>query len=295
LRGIWAEALVEKDWFVTQAIAAIAMIDYQGFEVVFSGGTALAKAHHLLQRFSEDVDFRLLVPEALQNRKARSGYKKALVTSLRQAGFSIEESDIRARDENRFFAIDLGYESYFAKAGALRPHIQVELKAVAPQLPALSLPISSFIHALGKRLPEVTQVACIDPVESAADKLSALAWRIPDRVRGGQFDDPTIVRHSHDLALLKDKALAHPRFHELVAAAMQQDKERPKNNSSFSGMTMAEKLERMMVVLEADGEYAREYVDFVESVSYAPAGTVPDFEMALQAMRELVKALNAYG
>jgi hypothetical protein len=29
-----AEALVEKDWFVTQAIAAIAMIDYQGFEVV---------------------------------------------------------------------------------------------------------------------------------------------------------------------------------------------------------------------------------------------------------------------
>jgi predicted nucleotidyltransferase component of viral defense system len=53
-----AEPFVEKDWFVTQAIGAIFGIRIDGFEVVFSGGTALSKAHGLLKRFSEDVDFR---------------------------------------------------------------------------------------------------------------------------------------------------------------------------------------------------------------------------------------------
>ena len=288
-----AEVFVEKDWFVTQAIAAISAIDYQGFEVVFSGGTALANAHDLLQRFSEDVDFRLLVPENMQRRKARSGYKKALVDSLRQAGFSIEDSDVRARDENQFFAIDLGYESYFERVGALRPHIQVELKAIVPQLSPIYLPVSSFIHALGKIPPEVARVACIDPVESAADKISALAWRIPDRVRGSERDDPAIVRHIHDLAILKDRALAHPRFRELVASAMQEDDDRPKNNPSFSGTPMSQKLQRMLAVLEADAEYAREYADFVESVSYAPEGAAPDFTTAIQAVRVLADAIAA--
>jgi hypothetical protein len=284
-----AEALVEKDWFVTQAIAAIAMIDHQGFGVVFSGGTALAKAHGLLQRFSEDVDFRLLVPKGMQTRAARSGYKKALVEALKQTGFSIEESDIRARDANRFFAIDLSYDSYFSRVSALRPHIQVELKAVVPQLPPISLPVFSFVHTLGKRPPEVTQIPCIDPVESAADKLSALAWRIPDRVRGIPSDDPTIVRHIHDLAILKDRALAHPRFRELVAVAMQEDNDRPKNDPSFSTLSMTQKLERMLAVLEADSEYVREYADFVESVSYAPEGSVPDFKTAVEILKGLVK------
>lgn len=58
-----AESFVEKDWFVVQVIRTIAAIEHQGFEVVFSGGMALSKAHELLQRFSEDVDFRVLVPE----------------------------------------------------------------------------------------------------------------------------------------------------------------------------------------------------------------------------------------
>jgi hypothetical protein len=288
-----AGVFVEKDWFVTQAIAAISAIEYQSFEVVFSGGTALAKAHGLLQRFSEDVDFRLLVPKDRQSRKDRSGYKKALVTSLRQAGFSIEDSDVRARDENRFFAIDLGYASYFERVGALRPHIQVELKAIAPRLPSLYMPVSSFIHALGKKPPEIARLACIDPVESAADKLSALAWRIPDRIRGSQLDDPTIVRHIHDLAMLKDRALAHPRFHALLATAMKEDDDRPKNDLSFSGMPVPQKLQRMVAVLENDTEYAREYADFVESVSYAPESAVPDYQTAVKVLHAFIDALAA--
>jgi hypothetical protein len=41
-----------------------------------------------------------------------------------------------------------------------------------------------------------------DPVETAADKLSALAWRVHARDRASPEDDPTIIRHLHDLAAL---------------------------------------------------------------------------------------------
>ena len=46
---------VEKDWWVTQALAIIFEKEV-GQSLVFKGGTSLSKAWKLIQRFSEDVD-----------------------------------------------------------------------------------------------------------------------------------------------------------------------------------------------------------------------------------------------
>ena len=59
----------------------------------------------------------------------------------------------------------------------------------------------------------------MDPVETAADKLSALAWRVLARDRTRAGDDPTIIRHLHDLAALERHVVSAPRFAELVLAA----------------------------------------------------------------------------
>ena len=82
------------------------------------------------------------------------------------------------------------------------------------------VPVASFVATAPKAAPEV---------ESAADKLSALAWRILDRVRGGPYDDPSVVRHIHDLAILKDRAITNDKFSPLVLASMQADATRAKN------------------------------------------------------------------
>ena len=50
LKGM-KESFVEKDWLVTHVIRTIKRINQEGFEVVFSGGTALSKAHNLLSGF----------------------------------------------------------------------------------------------------------------------------------------------------------------------------------------------------------------------------------------------------
>tara|TARA_R110002072_G_scaffold47597_1_gene130730 strand:- start:830 stop:1057 length:228 start_codon:yes stop_codon:yes gene_type:complete len=44
---------------------------------------------------------------------------------------------------------------------------------------------------------------CLSAVETGADKLSALTWRVLKRDRSDESDDPTMVRHLHDLSALK--------------------------------------------------------------------------------------------
>jgi nucleotidyltransferase AbiEii toxin of type IV toxin-antitoxin system len=54
--GLPSPALVEKDWHVVQALAAIAAADTVPLRLVFGGGTALSRAHRLIRRRSEDID-----------------------------------------------------------------------------------------------------------------------------------------------------------------------------------------------------------------------------------------------
>jgi hypothetical protein len=47
-------AIIEKDYFVTEALRVIA--ETAGDKVIFKGGTSLAKGWNLIERFSEDID-----------------------------------------------------------------------------------------------------------------------------------------------------------------------------------------------------------------------------------------------
>ncbi len=135
-------AMVEKDWYVTQVLAFISGQDFPGFQIIFSGGTALSKAHGLIQRFSEDVDFRVVA--ALEGSRSSQGkklsdFKHTVVKALGEAGFRV--GNLEARDENRFFTVDIEYNTQFDNHDALRPHIKLELKVVSPQLPVMQISI----------------------------------------------------------------------------------------------------------------------------------------------------------
>ena len=58
--GLPSPALVEKDWFVVRALAAIHDLKVDGLTLAFGGGTALGRAYRLLQRMSEDIDLRIV-------------------------------------------------------------------------------------------------------------------------------------------------------------------------------------------------------------------------------------------
>ena len=57
---------VENDYWVTRVLKRLQESDY-GETVVFKGGTALSKAHRLIERFSEDIDLALRRDEKLSD------------------------------------------------------------------------------------------------------------------------------------------------------------------------------------------------------------------------------------
>src|SRR5690348_9106348 len=68
------EAVIEKDYYVTQVIHALSNLENESFRLIFCGGTCLAKAHKLVQRMSEDVDFKV-------QRKTRENFSRSRLKS----------------------------------------------------------------------------------------------------------------------------------------------------------------------------------------------------------------------
>ena len=57
-------AIIEKDYYVTEALRAIALSNTNDI-IIFKGGTSLSKGWNLIQRFSEDIDI-FLGPRAFR-------------------------------------------------------------------------------------------------------------------------------------------------------------------------------------------------------------------------------------
>lgn len=82
-------AIVEKDYFLTRALRALA--ESHGGQFVLKGGTSLCKGWQLLQRFSEDIDL-LLRDEANSGKTARhTRLKKCAATVEHAEGFNSAE------------------------------------------------------------------------------------------------------------------------------------------------------------------------------------------------------------
>jgi hypothetical protein len=285
--------LVEKDWHVTRAIGVLASHDHGAAVPAFGGGTSLSKGWGLIKRFSEDIDFKVAMPAAASRNKARNDrrtYRKRILSALTEAGFVLDGEPKRA-DENHFFSADLFYPFLFATGPGLRPHIRVEMTLRAPTLPPVARPIASLVGMAQQEPPEVAGFLCVDPVETAADKLSALAWRVHARQRGSADDDPTIIRHLHDLAALKETVTKSGDFPRLVRKAVSDDTGRGGEATASSDPEVL--FAGMFDRLSADPLWATEYQDYVRQVSFAAPSDLIGFDQALAAVKDLAALFGA--
>jgi predicted nucleotidyltransferase component of viral defense system len=66
---------LEKNWYTQHVLGVIAKFESDEFQPIFSGGTSLSKGYGLIQRFSEDVDFRVRPLKEKLTRSYRSDYQ----------------------------------------------------------------------------------------------------------------------------------------------------------------------------------------------------------------------------
>ena len=260
--------LVEKDWHVVRAIAVLAGLDHGDVKPVFSGGTALSKGWGVIKRFSEDIDFKVAMPAAASGakaKKARSAYREQILASLIAADFSLLEKPLVGNDSG-FFSAGLAYPAEFDPGEGFRAHIQIEMSFIASALPPIARPIQSLVAQAERRPPEVAGFPCIDPIETAADKLSALAWRVCTRQRGSAKDDPTMIRHLHDLAALENRVATVPAFKSLLQQAATADTGRGGGKAPENPV---ERFATMLDRLQTDPLWAKEYDHYVQLVSFA--------------------------
>jgi hypothetical protein len=156
-------ALVEKDWHVVKALAAINAAEIAPFRLVFSGGTALSRAHRLTRRMSEDIDLKIVTDEPCSRpelRKLRDNITRALL----DAEFQFDPEHTAHRDSgnaNRYTIYYLPYEPLVTGLGALRPEIQVETAVWPLRLPSVEQTVTSFWAEANRQPSEVPSIVCV--------------------------------------------------------------------------------------------------------------------------------------
>jgi predicted nucleotidyltransferase component of viral defense system len=288
--GLPGTGPVAKDFAVLRAIRALAALDAAPFALVFGGGTALARAHKLVQRMSEDVDFKLVpTPAAPVSRsglrRQRSVLRDRVTAALQAAGFAFDPKDaVRSRDENGYTVYQLPYAADGA-AKELRSTIQIELKHTTLRLPRVVLPVSSFVAEGLNRAPEVSAIACASVTETAAEKLVSLTRRTAMDLAGLSRDfDPALVRHIYDLHVLRDHvergtviALAR----DIAAADADEFRNQyPAYQADIAGETF-----KALDALRTDPTHRKRYDRFISIMVY---GERTEFSEAMKTVAALV-------
>ena len=197
--------MLEKDILVREAILAVKDVGKdEGCQMVFCGGTSLSQAHCVIERMSEDADFRIVTPEDMSNsarRKLLSRVKHEMEAVLDDAGFPLAKP-MTARNDNAYLMGEFLYDNSFPVHEALRPFIKLEVTAFAPLSSVIELPLRTIID----------RVAGIDtPTDSPTMPVVSLADTLADKIVGylrrnaqerdhetrGEYDD-RLVRHIHD-------------------------------------------------------------------------------------------------
>lgn len=295
--GFASPVPVEKDWQMLRAMCAIASVDARPFRLVFAGGTCLARAHKLIRRMSEDVDFKItpLEPNPVsktRRRKELGDLRDRITESLQAAGFLIDPADstqLRSRDDNHYTVYQLQYATPDPEDETLRPTIQIELNYALMRRPFISLPVASFVAEAFGRSAELPTVACVGVAETAAEKLVSLTRRSAMELAGvTRNPDPTLVRHIYDLHVIRSQYDAADVV-ELAREVMLQDAEEFANQFPVYREDPLGETRRAVAALADDARYAQRYSQFLQVMAY---GDRPAYTDALATVSSLTRQLG---
>ena len=145
-------AIIEKDYYVTEALRIIAAM--AGDKIIFKGGTSLSKGWNPIQRFSEDIDI-FLDPLAFQPELRRKGNDRELknlrddVAEHPALTYVAEESQtIGGFGRNDRFS----YVQRFGGPGEVTNRVLLEAGAASGREPTMIVSLRSY---LGQFLEEM--------------------------------------------------------------------------------------------------------------------------------------------
>lgn len=276
--GLGNPAIVEKDYYVVQLLTLICAIKLEHHQIVFSGGTALAKSSIQTNRMSEDVDLKLTVNQMfldLPSRNAKRNSRKAVMQIVEtiiqnSSTFSIEKKPL-ILDEYRYFSFDIRYPQAYQQAPCLRPYIKLEFVESAVLISPEFRSIQSIYAQVVKSDIEIGRITCAAIIETQAEKLVSMMRRTASVARNSERDDDeTLIRHIYDTYYIQ---LAKPSNVEslgkLVAKAIDLDIERFGNQHPQIVECPVDELRYGLQLLSDEPKFAERYQRYVSPMVYA--------------------------
>jgi hypothetical protein len=147
-------AIIEKDYYVTEALRVIATDG--GNKIIFKGGTSLAKGWNLIQRFSEDIDI-FLDPTAFQPALGKNAIDRELKKLRTAVGQHPALSFVEAESQTigGFGRNDrFSYTQRFGGPGEVANRVLLEAGTASGREPSVVVELRSY---LGQYLEEKKQ------------------------------------------------------------------------------------------------------------------------------------------
>lgn len=274
------EAFIEKDYYVTQVIHTLSNLENEIFRVIFCGGTCLAKAHKLVQRMSEDVDFKvqLKIKEKVSKSWLKNELKKfrdKIRSMLIFPGLSVTNSF--ARNEGRYQQITLKYPYSFPVGGTLRPDIKVEFTFSDILLSIDELHIKTLIEDTLRDISIFNAIPtrCISIDETAIEKWVGLTRRIMAIERGRESDDKTLIRHVYDLNAINAAKKINSSFSDFAKTIVTSDGKQFKNLHPEYAANPSSEIKQSLALLKDKSLWKERYEEFVEAMVYDTTNAIP--------------------
>lgn len=289
-------AIIEKDYWVVALLSELEKLTFETHQMVFSGGTALAKSNVKILRMSEDVDIKLIPTPQFQHlsRGRKKQYRKALAVKIETAIIASNTFSIEARlvqDEYRYVEYELKYPQQLSQAPCLRPIIKLELMETIPLLALETRGIQSLVAELYKLPQEVNGFICVSVNTTLVEKVLSMLRRTMSVKRdAARSDDVTLVRHIYDVhcihaAQALDNELLAPLFRAILA----EDIARFGNQHAEFVMDPANELRLGLQEIESNPLFRQRFNDFVKPMVFN--SQPPNFDTCFMSFKHIATSL----
>lgn len=292
--GIGTISIVEKDYYVVELLRVLQPLQFESHQLVFSGGTALAKSGIDLNRMSEDVDINLVPNVGFANNslKRRKTIRKGIVSAIQH---SIENSNLFRFDaafpketysEYRYNCLSVRYPQTFEQAPCLRPFIKLELVETEMFQDPEPRSVTSLIFDVARIGSPVEAFPLASIASTRVEKLITVMRRTAARIRNAEREeDESLVRHIYDhFKITEASGMDDDPLIELAQATIDKDVERYGNQHPQMREAPIAELRLGLEEIGRNSIYEDRYMEFVIPMVFG-ANNV-SWELAYQRFRE---------
>ncbi len=287
-----ASAVIEKDYYVTHIIHALSDIKNEFFQLVFAGGTCLAKAHKIVKRMSEDIDFKIQFKNIGKNfsksrmLKELTQFRELINSKLKIEGLTSGQP--RVLNKGQYSRIEITYPSAFIANPNLRPDILLEFTLSDIRLSIKNLPIKTLIEDTFKNIvlfaPSSTN--CISTDETAIEKWVALTRRVIAIERGYHPNDETLIRHVYDLNAINRANKINNDFFTLAKEIVTTDAKKFKNQHPEYSTNPSAEIRESLALLKNKAIWQEHYEKFLIEMVYDSFPAL-EYEKAITKIEEI--------